>query len=48
MPFYYGHNGTRRKWSKAGGELDELYRQHKIGWAYYNKIWNKPKYWEWA
>ena len=18
------------------------------GWAHYNKIWNKPKYWEWT
>lgn len=32
--------------SKEGRALDELYRQHKIGWAYYNKIYKKPKYWE--
>lgn len=36
----------RRVRSKAGKELDEKYRKHEIGWAYYNKIWDKPKYWE--
>ena len=48
MPFGYGYNGARRVRSKAGKELDKLYQQHKIGWAHYNKIWNKPKYWEWV
>lgn len=37
---------TRRKRSKAGRELDEKYKRHQIGWAYYNKIYNKPKYWD--
>ena len=36
----------RRIRSKLGRELDEKYKRHEIGWAYYNKIWNKPKYWE--
>lgn len=36
-----------RKRSAEGKKLDELYRQHKIGWAHYMKIWNKPKYWTW-
>lgn len=31
-----------------GRELGKLYQQHKIGWAHYNKICNKSKYWEWA
>ena len=39
---------TRRIRSKAGRELDKLYQEHKIGWAHYNKIWDKPKYWEWV
>lgn len=38
MPFSYRYNNARRKRSKAGKELDELYRRHKIGWAHYNKI----------
>ena len=39
---------THRKRSAEGKKLDELYRQHKIGWAYYHKICNKPKYWTWS
>lgn len=36
----------RRRRSKAGKELDEMYERHEIGWAYYHKVYNKPKYWE--
>ena len=43
MPF---RGELRRKRSKAGRELDKLYQQNKIGWSHYNKIWDKPKYWE--
>lgn len=43
MPMRYT---TRRKRSKAGRELDLAYKRHEIGWAYYNKVWDKPKYWE--
>ena len=39
---------THRKRSAEGKKLDELYRQHKIGWAYYHKICGKPKYWTWS
>lgn len=46
MPYNFVYRGTRRKRSKAGRELDDAYRRHEIGWAYYNKIRNKPKYWE--
>lgn len=35
----------RRVRSKEGRALDEAYKRHEIGWAYYNKIYNKPKYW---
>ena len=47
MPFGGLWGILRRKRSKAGRELDKLYQQHKIGWAHYNKICNKSKYWEW-
>ena len=45
MP-YYGDSFTHRKRSKAGRELDLLYKQHKIGETYYNKIKDKKIYWE--
>ena len=43
MP-YYGWD-LRRVRSKEGKKLDEEYRLNKIGYTYYNKIYNKPKYW---
>lgn len=46
MPYFYP-NEYRRKRSKEGRKLDKAYYRHEIGWAYYMKIWNKPKYWEW-
>ena len=43
------YRGTsRRIRSKAGRELDDAYKRHEIGYAYYRKIWDKPKYWEWV
>ena len=45
MPDRYTHH---RKRTAEGRKLDELYRQHKIGWAYYNKIKDKKKYWTWS
>lgn len=41
----FGWSGHRRR-SKEGRKLDEAYKRHEIGWAYYHKIYNKPKYWE--
>lgn len=34
--------------TKEGKALDEAYARHEIGWAYYNKIRNKRKYWEYV
>ena len=42
------YNYPRRKRSKAGRELDLAYKRHEIGWAYYNKICDKPKYWDYG
>lgn len=46
MPVNDIYTYRRRKRSKAGRELDKMYQQHKIGWAHYNKIRNKSKYWD--
>lgn len=47
MPYGSKYGELRRIRSKAGRELDAAYERHEIGWAYYRKIYNKPKYWEW-
>lgn len=46
MPYKDGYYTNHRRRSKAGKELDAKYDRHEIGWAYYAKVWNKPKYWE--
>jgi hypothetical protein len=35
----------RKVRSKEGKALDKAYARHEIGWAYYKKVWDKPKYW---
>ena len=45
MPYNYSSRRIRTR-SKAGRELDDAYKRHEIGWAYYCKIRNKSKYWE--
>ena len=44
MPYYYGE--IRRVRSKEGKALDRAYERHEIGWAYYYKVYNKRKYWD--
>ena len=46
MPYNSSYRRLRRR-SAEGKKLDKMYTRHEIGWAYYNKICNKPKYWEW-
>ena len=43
----YGNSMYVRVRSKLGKELDKAYERHEIGHAYYMKIWDKPKYFEW-
>lgn len=46
MPTTFLYHRCRVR-SKAGKELDRAYERHEIGWAHYNKIRNKSKYWDW-
>ena len=47
MRVIYHKNNWRWGRSKLGRKLDEKYKCHEIGWAHYNKISDKAKYWEW-
>ena len=40
---FYRHRIRER--TPEGKKLDKMYERHEIGWAYYNKIKDKPKYW---
>ena len=48
MPDYGFSHGYIRRRTAEGRKLDKLYKEHKIGFTYYNKICNKRIYWEWV